>query len=82
MAGINREQNNAWEKIASLLSRPVVAFATVFLFVIINAMVLFGVADDSPTAAQEPVLMADNDFDLSVTTIYDINPEQNDIVQK
>ena len=82
MAHINRVQDSAWEKTASLLSRPAVAFATVVLFVVINVVVLFRVSADSSPAAQEPALVAGNDFGLSVTSIYDLNPEQNDIVQK
>ena len=82
MARISREQDSVWEKIATLISRPVVAFAAVFLFIAINALVLFQNSDDASTTAQEPVLMAGNDFGLSVTSFYDINPEQNDIVQK
>ena len=82
MAGMNREHDSTWEKIANLFSRPVVAFATVILFIAINAVVFFKVSDDSSPAAQEPALMAGNDFGLSVTSFYDINPEQNDVVQK
>ena len=82
MARINREHDSTWEKIANLFSRPVMAFATVILFVVINAVVLFKVSEDSSPTTQEPALMAGNDFGLSVTTFYDINPEQNDVVQK
>ena len=82
MARINREHDSTWEKIANLFSRPVVAFATVILFIAINAIVLFKNTDDSATITQEPTLLAGNDFGLSVTSFYDINPEQNDIVQK
>ena len=82
MARINNKQNSVWEKLSYVFSKPAVAFATVILFIAINAVVLFSVAGNSPSAPQEPALMAGNDFGLSVNSIYDINPEQNDIVQK
>ena len=82
MALVNNKQNSVWEKLAYVFSKPAVAFATVILFIAINAVVLFSVAGNSPSAPQEPALMAGNDFGLSVNSIYDINPEQNDIVQK
>lgn len=82
MARINREQVSIWEKLATFISRPVVAFAAVILFIFINTLVLFSFSDDASPVTQEPVLVAGNDFGLSVTSFYDINPEQNDIVQK
>jgi hypothetical protein len=82
MARVNQKEETIWEKLASLVSNPAVAFATVILFIAINAFVLFNVSGDSPSEVQEPALVADSDFGLSVSSMYDINPEQNDLVQK
>ena len=54
MARINREHDSTWEKIANLFSRPVVAFATIILFIAINAIVLFKNTDDSATIHRSP----------------------------
>ena len=82
MARLNKEENSLWEKLAYIFSKPAVTFATVILFIAINSVVLYRVAGNSTSAPQEQAVMADNDFDLSVNSIYDINLEQNDIVQK
>jgi hypothetical protein len=82
MARMNQKEETIWEKIASLVSKPAVAFATVLLFLAINAIVLFSVSGGDSTPEQEPALVADSDYGLSVSSMYDINPEQNDLVQK
>jgi hypothetical protein len=83
MARMNRKDETILEKIVSLVSRPVVAFATVILFLAINAFVLFSISGSAtPEEVQEPALVADSDYGLSVSSMYDINPEQNDLVQK
>ncbi len=82
MARMNQKEETIWERIAFLVSKPAVAFATVILFLAINAFVLFNVSGNSPSEVQEPTLVADSDFGLSVSSMYDINPEQNDLVQK
>ena len=82
MARINKEENSAWEKLASLISRPAIAFATVILFLLINAFVIYRVSGSSIQDTQDNSVMAGNDFGLSVSSLYDINPEQNDIAQK
>jgi hypothetical protein len=46
-ARLEREQKNAWEKLASILARPVVAFASLFVIIGINAFILF---NDAPPA--------------------------------
>ena len=82
MARMNKEENSAWEKLASLISRPAIAFATVILFLVINAFVIYSVSGNSMQDTQENSVMAGNDYGLSVSSLYDINPEQNDIAQK
>jgi 1-acyl-sn-glycerol-3-phosphate acyltransferase len=83
MARMQREENTIWEKMASLISRPVVVFAMVILFLVINVAVFLQVSGsgESPVA-EEPVLMAGNDYGLTVSSLYDLNPEQNDVVKK
>jgi hypothetical protein len=83
MARMNRKDETVLEKIVSMVSRPVVAFATVILFLAINAFVLFSISGNSSSEeVQESALVADSDYGLSVSSMYDINPEQNDLVQK
>jgi len=70
----------AWEKAASLLSKPAFAFATVFVFVAINATVLF----INQAEAQEEVAkmvnkeqMLASEFSNSQTyTLVDINEDK------
>ncbi|MBS1919844.1 MAG: hypothetical protein JST17_06305 [Bacteroidetes bacterium] len=75
-----------WEKIASLFSKPAYAFATISLFLLINVAVLFHFSAttlSSSTPAQDnSAVVSDNEYNLSVSSLYDINPEQNDIAQK
>ena len=82
MVRMNQDQDSVWEKLASLISKPAIAFASVLLFITINLFVLFRDSENATSVPQESTLIAGNEFDLSVTTFYDINPEQNDIAQK
>jgi len=82
MARIKRDEDTLWEKLAALIAKPAIAFATVILFLAINAFVLFQASGNNSSNTQETSLVAGNDFGLSVSSLYDINPEQNDIVQK
>lgn len=82
MARMNQKEETIWEKTASLVSKPIIAFATVVLFIAFNAFVLLSVSGNSASEVQEQVLVADSDYGLSVSSMYDINPEQNDLVQK
>lgn len=82
IARMNRNRDSGWEKLASLISKPTIAFASMLLFIAINAIVLFRVSENATTTPQESALMAGNEFELSVTSIYDLNLEKNDIAQK
>jgi hypothetical protein len=84
MAHLTKETTSTrWEKMASLISRPSVAFAAIALFLLINAAVVFHFSTTTASTAQnEPAVVSDNEYSLSVSSLYDINPEQNDIAQK
>lgn len=72
-----------WEKMASLISKPAFAIATIALFLLINIAVVFHFSAKTATSTQdESAVVSDNDYNLSVSSLYDINPEQNDIAQK
>ena len=46
-ARLEGDEKNAWEKMASILARPVVAFASLFVIIGINAFILFNDASSS-----------------------------------
>lgn len=82
MARWNRK-DSGWEKIAAFISRPVFAVATIALFLCVNFFILYNSSlHATPVAQDESSLSAENDYGLSVSSLYDINPEQNDIAQK
>lgn len=76
MARINKNTSTGWEKMALLISRPAVAFAAIALFLLINAAVLFHFSSNINSGKQEESVVASgNDYNLSVSSLYDINPE-------
>lgn len=76
MARLTKNTTSGWEKIAFLISRPAVAFAAIALFLLINAAVLFHFSSNTNSIKQEePVVASGNDYNLSVSSLYDINPE-------
>ncbi|HYM95596.1 MAG TPA: hypothetical protein VET23_15765 [Chitinophagaceae bacterium] len=84
MAKLNQQQDSRWERIVGFLSQPTIAVATVVFFLLINAVVLFRSSENATPASQdESNLATDNEYNnLSVSSLYDINPYQNDIAQK
>jgi len=73
-----------WEKVEGLISKPVVVFASLVLFLLVNAAVLFHSSENTTTATQdEATIVGDNEYNnLSVSSLYDLNPDQNDLAQK
>ncbi|HWC52850.1 MAG TPA: hypothetical protein VG676_04620 [Chitinophagaceae bacterium] len=83
MARLTKETTSTrWEKIASLFSKPAFAIATIALFLLINAAVVFHFSTKATTTQDESAVVSDNEYNLSVSSLYDLNPEQNDIAQK
>ena len=77
------DQSSRWEKIASLISRPAFAMAVIVLFLFINSVILYSSSSRATSAPQdESSLAIENDYELSIPSLYDINPEQSDIAQK
>jgi len=77
------KQKNGWEKVAGFISNPVFAIAVIALFLIINIAILFNSSSNATSSSQEESSLAvENDYGLSVPSIYDINPDQSDIAQK
>lgn len=50
-ARLEREQHNVWETAGSLIARPVIAFAGLFLVLCVNAYILF--EKDTTTTADQ-----------------------------
>jgi len=81
MARMN-SQGGRWEKIASLISRPAFAIAAIVLFIFMNVVILFNSSPGATSSQDESSLAIENDYGLSVPSLYDLNPEQSDIAQK
>lgn len=84
-ARLKERHNERWERIEGLISKPAVVFASIALFLTINMAVLFHSSETNTTTAsqEESTVMGDNEYsNLSVASLYDINPDQNDLVQK
>ena len=77
------KQRNGWEQVAGFISKPVFAIAAIALFLIINVAILFNSSSNATSSSQEESSLAvENDYGLSVPSIYDINPDQSDVAQK
>lgn len=77
------KQKNGWEKVAGFIAKPVFAIAAIVLFLVINLAILFNSSSNATSSSQEESSLAvENDYGLSVPSLYDINPDQSDIVQK
>lgn len=84
MARISKDATTTrWEKMASYISKPSYAFATIVLFLLINVAVIFHFsANTKPVARDNTTVVSDNEYSLSVSSLYDINPDQNDLASK
>lgn len=72
-----------WEKAVTLISKPVFAIAIILLFLIINISVLMNYSSQpNPAQTDDSAITMGNDYGLSVSSLYDLNPEQNDIARK
>lgn len=83
-AKLEQHNDKRWERVGSLISKPAIAFVAAALVLLINVAVLFHSSDNSTTATQdEASVVGDNEYNnLSVSSLYDLNPDQNDIAQK
>ena len=76
-------QKNGWEKVASFISKPAFAIAAIALFLVINIAILYNSSSNATSSSQEESSLAvENDYGLSVPSLYDINPDQSEIAQK
>lgn len=77
------KQKNSWEKVAGFISKPAFAIAAIALTLIINIAILFNSSSHATSSSQEDSSIAvENDYGLSVPSLYDINPDQSDVAQK
>jgi hypothetical protein len=70
-----QSQENGWEKISKLISRPAVAFITVSMVLMLNIYVAFNETATLPTGSPEISEVATAD-DLGTNTFYDIENVQ------
>lgn len=83
MARLREDENNVWEKMTSFITRPAVVAAMIVLFIFINAVVILQASgNEASPLTDEPVLVAGNDYGLTVSSLYDLNEAQNDLAQK
>ncbi|MER3498262.1 MAG: hypothetical protein C4308_06280 [Chitinophagaceae bacterium] len=72
-----RKENNAREKLAGLLTQPVVALATFILIIAINTVAYFSQSnDDNQPPLQKDEQLFASEYNLSGTTIYDQTLDQ------
>src|SRR5689334_2446932 len=73
------KQKNGLEGLAGFISKPAFAIAVIALFLVINVVILFNSSSNATSPSQEDSSLAvENDYGLSVPSIYDINPDQSD----
>jgi hypothetical protein len=82
MAKLDR-QSSQWEKVISFITKPAFAIAVIVLFLFLNIVILYNSSPKTTTTPQDDSSLAiENDYGLSVPSLYDINPDQNEIAQK
>jgi hypothetical protein len=76
-ARINKASDSVWEKAEWLITRPAVAFSTLFLIAVINAGVVFNYKTATQTTTVDVAVQNTADeFSYTVAGIYDIeNPQ-------
>ncbi|MCC7401921.1 MAG: hypothetical protein IT214_10605 [Chitinophagaceae bacterium] len=69
--------DNRWERVTLFISKPAFAVATFALFILINIAVIFHFSGNTASALRNDSasVMSDNEYNLSVSSLYDINPE-------
>jgi uncharacterized membrane protein YdfJ with MMPL/SSD domain len=74
MARINRQENNYWDRVGSLISRPAFAFITVSMVLLLNIYVAFN--ESSPPSVNSDLSEIATADDLGANTFYDIENVQ------
>lgn len=79
MASLNADEESAWAVAYRFITRPVIAFATVLVIILINSLALY----ESSESIQTPVQVEDqvfaSEYNLSASTadgFYIVNEEQ------
>lgn len=67
------QKNTSWERISSFVSRPVIAFATLLLVMIINAFVVLSSDNDNNEGNGTEIAVTDiaEDYKLATSTNYE-----------
>lgn len=70
---LQKEEKNLWEKISSILSRPVVAIACLFLILLFNAFIVLKQDTTTPTVTntQDTQLITDNEYVIATGSSFD-----------
>lgn len=76
IARMNKKAATRWERIASLIAKPAIAFATIALFLLVNIAIVFHFSRSANSINKDDsAVVSDNEYSLSVSSLYDINPK-------
>jgi hypothetical protein len=79
MASLNAEEESVWAVALRFVSRPVIAFATILVIILINTIALYESSETVQTPVQEEDQIFASEYNLSATTadgLYTVNEEQ------
>ncbi len=79
MASLNAEEKSAWTVALRFLSRPVIAFATVLVIILINSLALYESSETTQITVQEEDQVFASEYNYSSSTadgFYNVNDEQ------
>jgi hypothetical protein len=82
-ARLDRNEKNIWEKFGTFISRPTIAFATIFIILLLNTMALFkkdspvrsAIIEQSEQTLNNAYDVASNTTNNTILTIW--NPEDD-----
>lgn len=70
-ARLEKEEKSFWYTAVTFISRPVVAFTTIIIAVLINALIVFELRSETSQPANEEEQLFANEYNLTNNTIYD-----------
>jgi hypothetical protein len=75
MASLKKDEKNFWSGALAFLSRPTVAFATIFIAIFVNAFIYYQSTSESSQSSGEGEQLFANEYNLNASTIYDSTSE-------
>ena len=79
MASVNADEESAWAVAFRFVSRPVIAFTTVMVILLINSLALYESSETVQTPVQEEDQVFASEYNFSASTtdgFYNVNEEQ------